>query len=103
MSEMSRRDVLNAGLLIAAGSAISNSVLARAQKLIPIKDAGSPDMDGAIAPREQLLFDFGWRFHHGHGSDPTKDLDFGLGQSDFSKTGTFGFSKTGYDISSWRE
>ncbi len=56
----------------------------------------------ALAPREQLLFDFDWRFTFGHGTDPAKDLGFGFGQADFSKTGQFDFAKVGYDVSTWR-
>jgi beta-galactosidase len=56
----------------------------------------------AIAPRDQLLFDFGWKFKFGHGTDPSKDLDFGYGQSDFSKTGEFEFAKAGFNDSDWR-
>lgn len=103
MSEVSRRDVLSAGLVIAAGTVISNSAIARVQKLTSVTDAATVQTSNAVAPREQLLFDFDWRFHHGHSSDPTRDLDFGLGQSDFSKTGDFHFAKTGYDVSAWRE
>lgn len=103
MSEVSRRDVLNAGLLVAASSVISNSAIARAQRLMSAEDTTTIRTSGSIAPREHLLFDFGWRFRHGHGSDPARDLDFGLGQSDFSKTGDFHFAKTGYDVTDWRE
>ena len=56
----------------------------------------------AVAPREQLLFDFGWRFTFGHGTDPSKDLGFGTGQGDFAKTGDFKFSKADFDDSKWR-
>jgi beta-galactosidase len=56
----------------------------------------------AIAPREQLLFDFGWKFKFGHGADPSKDLNFGYGLADFTKTGEFGFAKAGFDDSDWR-
>jgi beta-galactosidase len=55
-----------------------------------------------VPPREQLLFDFGWKFTFGHGSDPAKDLGFGFGQGDFAKTGDFGFSKAKFDDSKWR-
>ncbi|HTX76023.1 MAG TPA: beta-galactosidase GalA [Terracidiphilus sp.] len=54
------------------------------------------------APREKLLFDFGWKFTLGNGSDPTKDLGFGYGQGDFAKTGEFEFSKAKFDDSKWR-
>ncbi len=56
----------------------------------------------AIAPREQLLFDFGWKFQFGHGSDPARDLGFGFGQGDFAKTGEFAFAKAKFDDSKWR-
>lgn len=55
-----------------------------------------------MAPREQLLFDFGWKFTFGHGSDPAKDLGFGTGQGDFAKTGEFAFAKPGFDDAAWR-
>ena len=54
------------------------------------------------APREKWLFDFGWRFQFGHGSDPARDLGFGMGQGDFAKTGEFEFSKAKFDDSKWR-
>jgi beta-galactosidase len=54
------------------------------------------------APREKLLFDFGWRFQFGHGTDPARDLGFGKGQGDFAKTGDFEFSKAKFDDSKWR-
>jgi beta-galactosidase len=56
----------------------------------------------AIAPREQLLFDFGWKFIFGNGDDPARDLNFGFGQGDFAKTGDFKFAKEGFDDSRWR-
>jgi beta-galactosidase len=69
--------------------------------------AGSPgtaigDSQAAIAPRERLLFDFGWKFQFGHGTDPARDLGFGNGQGDFAKTGDFKFAKAGFDDSKWR-
>jgi beta-galactosidase len=54
------------------------------------------------APREKLLFDFGWKFQFGHGTDPARDLGFGKGQGDFAKTGEFEFSKAKFDDSKWR-
>lgn len=56
----------------------------------------------ALAPREQLQFDFGWRFAFGHGDDPGKDFGFGFGQGDFSKTGTFKIATDKFDDASWR-
>ena len=55
-----------------------------------------------IGVRENSLFDFGWRFKFGHGTDPEKDLGFGVGQADFSKTGDFKPAKAEFDDSAWR-
>jgi len=56
----------------------------------------------AIAPREHLLFDFGWKFQFGHGTDPARDFGLGNGQGDFAKTGDFDFAKGKFDDSKWR-
>jgi len=56
----------------------------------------------AVAPREHLLFDFGWKFFQGHGSDPSRDLGFGKGQGDFAKSGEFWFATEKFDDSKWR-
>ncbi len=63
---------------------------------------GSAEALGAVAPREQLLFDFGWKFQFGNGVDPARDLGFGFGQGDFAKTGDFAFAKAKFDDSKWR-
>jgi beta-galactosidase len=104
MSQITRRDLLCSGLALSASSVMPD--MSWAQGIVPL--AGSnPDMasaatPSALAPREQLLFDFGWRFTFGNGNDPSKDLDFGYSQSDFSKTGEFRFAKAGFDDSGWR-
>jgi beta-galactosidase len=54
-------------------------------------------------PREHLVMGFGWRFIFGNGSDPGKDLGFGVNQGDFAKTGDFNVAKTGYDDGKWRK
>jgi beta-galactosidase len=64
--------------------------------------AASAEALAAVAPREQLLFDFGWKFQFGHGTDPARDLGFGNGQGDFAKTGDFDFAKAKFDDSKWR-
>ena len=103
MARISRRELLSSGLALSASSLTSRFAWARAGSLL--QDAavnGSAAAVPAIAPREQLLFDFGWKFTFGHGSDPAKDLGFGMGQGDFSKTGEFKFAKIGFDDSGWR-
>ena len=82
---ISRRDLISSGLALSASSALTRSAWARlppammADALGPDSAAASP----AIAPREQLLFDFGWKFIFGHAADPARDLGFGFGQGDF--------------------
>ncbi len=99
MSGISRRDVLRSGLALSASSALARSAWGRTAALLA-RDTQTP---AAIAPREQLLFDFGWKFTFGHGTDPARDLNFGYGQGDFAKTGDFKFAKAGYDDSKWRK
>jgi len=62
-------------------------------------DVGSSQVPG---PRERLLFDFGWKFAFGNGTDPAKDFGFGNTQEDFSKTDNFKIARVGYDDSKWR-
>jgi beta-galactosidase len=109
---ISRRNLLRSGLALSASSLVARSAWARAaSRFSGALPAGSPSpasagsltaAPAAIAPREQLLFDFGWKFQFGHGSDPARDLGFGNGQGDFAKTGEFAFSKAGFDDSKWR-
>ena len=99
MPGISRRQLLASGLAFSASSFVARSAWARAAAAF---SAGSGE-SAAVAPRERLLFDFGWKFKHGHGTDPAKDLDFGARQDDFAKTGEFGFAKIGYDDASWRK
>ena len=56
----------------------------------------------AVAPRERLMLDLGWRFLQGHASDPLRDLGFGASQGDFAKTGAFEFATDKFDDSGWR-
>lgn len=97
MPHFTRRKLLCSGLALSAAgltpahALFGNSVAEGTAVAIP-----------AVAPREQLLFDFGWKFTFGNGNDPSKDLGFGFGQSDFAKTGNFRFAKAGFDDSKWR-
>ncbi len=103
MFTISRRDLLCSGFALSASSIFSRSALGRTtSSLAGSPVAGSAEALAAVAPREQLLFDFGWKFQFGHGSDPARDLGFGMGQGDFAKTGDFRFAKAGFDDSKWR-
>src|SRR5450631_2044958 len=103
MSAFTRRDLLRTGVALSATAIASRVKLARAGALLAGGAAiASSKGFAAVAPRERLLFDFGWKFMMGSGSDPLRDLGFGKGQDDFSKTGSFGFATGTFDDSRWR-
>jgi beta-galactosidase len=101
MSGISRRDLLSSGLALSASSLVARSAWARAAGLLADTPGAAPDTS-AVAPREQLLLDFGWRFQFGNADDPARDLGFGKNQEVFAKTGSFDFAKAGFDDSKWR-
>src|ERR1039457_3316967 len=103
MPVITRRHLLASGVALSASSLLARLGWARCLALSG-EDAleSSSAALTAIAPREQLLFDFGWKFKFGHGTDPSKDLNFGYGQADFAKTGEFKFAKADFDDSDWR-
>ncbi|HVZ23049.1 MAG TPA: beta-galactosidase, partial [Vicinamibacterales bacterium] len=72
------------------------------------RPAGSP-----ARTRERLLADFGWKFHLGHASDPSRDFGFGRegGDGTWGKSGYFlpgvgrgkpGVAQWGFDTSGWQ-
>ena len=100
---LARRDLLAAGLALATSAALAGTAWARDSVASAGAASDPPDVNQtAVAPREHLLFDFGWKFTFGHGTDPAKDLGFGFGQADFSKQGILDLAKIGYDDSHWR-
>ena len=104
MPTISRRDVLGSGLALSASSLMARSAWSRATALLSsYSGAVSAEALAAVAPREQLLFDFDWRFVFGHGTDPARDLGFAFGQRVFARTGEFDFAKAGFDDSKWRK
>jgi beta-galactosidase len=103
MPKLSRRELLCSGIALSASSLVARSAWGRTAALLAgLPETGSAEALAAVAPREQLLLDFGWKFKFGHGSDPAHDLGFGMGQGDFAKTGDFGFAKAKFDDSKWR-
>ena len=101
MIRVSRRGLLASGL--AVGTPLLSAPLGAAAPESPGgKGVQTVPAPAAIAPREELLLDFGWRFAFGHASDPAQDFGFGMGQSDFAKTGDFKIAKSGFDDSGWR-
>jgi beta-galactosidase len=103
MPDITRRDLLCSGAILSASSLVARNAWGRTAALIAGNPAlASAEALAAPAPREQLLFDFGWKFQFGNGVDPARDLGFGTGQGDFAKTGDFAFAKAKFDDSQWR-
>jgi beta-galactosidase len=108
MPRISRRDLLGSGLALSTSSLMARTAWARTAGLfardpqVARQNSAQGAAPAAIAPREQFLLDFGWKFMFGHGTDPARDLGFGKGQGDFAKTGDFKFAKVGFDDSKWR-
>jgi beta-galactosidase len=99
---LTRRDLLRSSLALSAAALGAGSVGRAHALLAAYPGAASAEALAAVAPRERLLFDFGWKFFQGHGSDPRRDLGFGMGQGDFAKTGEFKFATEKFDDSHWR-
>src|SRR5215831_16594805 len=100
MTSLTRRDLLRSSLAVSAATLLPGTIQ-RAQALLATYPPA--DTSTAVPPREHLLFDFGWKFFQGHASDPARDLGFGMGQGDFSKSGEFWFSTQKFDDSKWRD
>jgi len=98
---MTRRYLLGSGAATFASTFLSRSVFARAAALHASRGVENVAVAAAVAPREQLLLDFGWKFFQGHGADPSRDLGFGAGQGDFAKSGSFDFATEKFDDSKW--
>ncbi|TAM79538.1 MAG: DUF4982 domain-containing protein [Acidobacteria bacterium] len=98
MPNWTRRDFLKSGIAASAGAA---SLAPDAERLLAgpsgelSGSSGQPPSTGS--PRERLLLDFGWRFHLGHASDPSKDFDYGRDRG-YQKTGDFFFKPSRHDF-----
>src|SRR5215472_5769657 len=103
MPSLTRRDLLRSGVALSASTLVPGPVQ-RAHALLAKYPLGaSAEASSAEAPREQLLFDFGWKFFLGNSADPSKDLGFGVGQGDFAKSGELWFATSKFDDSKWRD
>src|SRR5271169_413138 len=102
LHSFTRRDLLRSGLALSASTLVAGSVGRAHALLAGYPEAASAEAQAAVAPRERLLFDFGWKFFQGNANDPLHDLGFGMGQGDFAKSGEFWFSTQKFDDSKWR-
>jgi beta-galactosidase len=98
MPSLTRRDLLRSGVALSASSLVAG----HAQALLGRYPFPALENSAKVSPRERLLFDFAWKFLQGHGSDPLRDLGFGMGQGDFAKSGSFEFATEKLDDSKWR-
>ena len=104
MSPLTRRDLLRTGAIVSASSLATVSLVSRANALLAAYPGpASAEAVSAVAPREHLLLDFGWKFQFGHGCDPARDLGLGKDQGDFAKSGEFQFATDKFDDSKWRD
>jgi beta-galactosidase len=110
MKTFSRRDMLKTSLLAPAAVAAAHTIAPMGVAiepppeppfLEPLREADDNAMK--TAGRERLLLDFGWRFHFGHATDPSKDFGYGGITGNFQKTGNFMPAATmAFDDSDWR-
>lgn len=110
MSNVSRRDALKTGLIVAGGLLVGET----AKGLVgepgsPLAGEPATTGDGPVAAlspthRERFLLDFGWQFQLGNAADPEKDFGFGRGNDGvFAKTGYFFRpGRPDFDASGWR-
>lgn len=105
MSNLSRRTLLKSAMTLSASTIAARHGWCASRYPSEFQQDGQMVSALDIAPREQLLFDFDWKFRLGHAGDPALDLGFGNGHGvlgDLAKTGYFAFAKAGYDDSKWR-
>jgi beta-galactosidase len=103
MPTLTRRDLIRSGIALSASTLVPGAVQRAHALLEGYPGLGTAEGSSAIAPRERLLFDFGWKFFQGNGANPLLDLKFGMGQGDFAKSGDFAFSTEKFDDSKWRD
>ena len=102
MVDTTRRTFILSGIGLAGSCLLPRTVWAGlgatgGKSSLPVHHGESP-----VAPREQWLLDFDWRFAFGNGCDPAKDFGYGFGQGDFSKTGDFKIATSDFDDTGWR-
>lgn len=90
--------VCAAGAMVSAGAAAAPAAARNSATTAALGDA-------ALAPRERLLFDFGWRFHLGHASDASRDFEFGTFRRSFAKAGkdTATAAQLAFDDDAWQQ
>lgn len=111
MTGINRRELLRGMLASGVSAALP---VGAAGALVPAIAGAAPAVgknatslaalgDATLAPRERLLFDFGWRFHLGHASDASRDFEFGTFQRTFAKAGkdTATAAQLAFDDSAW--
>src|ERR1017187_10452964 len=82
MPRISRRDLIASGLALSTSALVARSAWAgTADMLGSDTPAVSANPVPGFVPREELLFDNGWKFKFGNGNDPSKDMGFGFGQA----------------------
>src|ERR1017187_2679546 len=103
MPRISRRNLIATELCLSTSSLVARTTWSRPAEMLGSNRAvGSVEPVPAGAPREQLLFDNGWKFKIGHGTDPSKDMGFRFCQCQFAHMCIFAVAKARFDDSDWR-
>ena len=102
MFDAKRRNLLRGATALTVQSLFLHNAPAWGISASSRKESDAQQSLAAVAPRERLLLDFGWRFFPGHASDPLRDLGFGASLGGFAKTGAFEFATEKFDDSRWR-
>ena len=116
-SKWTRREMLQTGFALSATAAmgrgarpLSGLIVDSAESKDPPFETHSPSSGQQPEPqapslRERLLLDFGWRFHLGHASDPSRDFGFGAIEEEltFAKSGGMPkMTRLSFDDSGWQ-
>lgn len=116
-SKWTRREMLKTGLALSASVATGKGARPLSGPVVDALRSADPALENlsssgvkepelqASSPRERLLLDFGWRFHLGHASDPSRDFDFGALAEEltFAKSGGMPrVTRLNFDDSGWQ-
>jgi len=74
MASMPGREMLCSSAALSAASLFASAVNKAEALFKACNGTGLAESLAAVAPCEQLLFDFGWKFARGHASDPERDF-----------------------------
>ena len=96
MAHLTRRNLLRTGVAASAGLSTESAFFSPSVEAETASAQDQPAVSSfneglykPLSPRQNLLLDFGWRFHLGHADDAAKDFRFGepVREGTFAKAG----------------